>query len=166
MTDITHRPGKSGPEQYAPRNRNPRAQEKLNDVGEAAANALEGEIREFVRRDVTLLHQQRNDTGPANDPENLNEIRRVTSASIKEIDRVILELQSVRDMLRSEGERVSQEITTYTNLNQHLMAGMKVVAENLMQWQRASVSHEQLMAQFKSRWLGGSGEQTEESDSA
>ena len=51
MTDITHRPEKSGPEQYAPRNRNRRAQEK-SDVDEAAVNALEGEIREFVRRDV------------------------------------------------------------------------------------------------------------------
>jgi hypothetical protein len=169
MTDITHRPEKSGPEQYAPRNRNRRAQEKLSDVGEAAANAFEGEIRELVRRDVTLLHQQRNDADPANDPpatESLNEIRRVASASIKEIDRVILELQSVRDMLRGEGERVSREITSYANLNQHLTTGMKVVAENLMQWQRANVSHEQLMAEFKSRWLGGSGEQTEEPDSA
>ena len=51
MTDITHRPEKSGPEQYAPRNRNRRAQEK-SDVDQAAVNALEGEIREFVRRDV------------------------------------------------------------------------------------------------------------------
>ncbi|MGC2827154.1 MAG: hypothetical protein WA322_23495 [Pseudolabrys sp.] len=169
MTDITLRPEKSGPEQYAPRNRNRRAQEKLSDVNQAAVNALEGEIREFVRRDVTLLHQQRSDADPANDPaaENLNElIRRVASASIEEIDRVILELQSVRDTLRSEGERVSREITSYASLNQHLTTGMKVVAENLMQWQRASVSHEQLMAEFKLRCVGGSGEQTEESDSA
>jgi hypothetical protein len=168
MTDITHRPEKSGPEQYAPRNRNRRAQKKLSDADQAAANSLEGELREFARRGVTLLPQQRNDADPANDPaENVNElIGRVASASIKEIDRVILELQSVRDMLRSEGERVSREITSYANLSQHLMTGMKVVAENLMQWQRASVSHEQLVAEFKSRWLGGSGEQTEESDSA
>ena len=168
MTDITHRPEKSGPEQYAPRNGKRRTQEK-SDVDQAAVNALEGEIREFVRRDGTLLHRQRSDAEPANDPaaENLNElIRRVASASIKEIDQVILELQSVRDMLRSEGERVSREITSYANLSQHLTTGMKVVAENLMQWQRASVSHEQLVAEFKSRWLGGSGEQTEEPDSA
>ena len=117
----------------------------------------------------TLLHRQRSDADPANDPaaENLNElIRRVARASIEEIDRVILELQSVRDTLRSEGERVSREITSYASLNQHLTTGMKVVAENLMQWQRASVSHEQLMAEFKLRCVGGSGEQTEESDSA
>jgi len=131
MTDITHRPEKSGPEQYAPRNRNRRA----HDVDQAAGNALEGEIREFVRRDGTLLHRQRSDADPANDPaENLNEsIRRVARASIEEIDRVILELQSVRDMLRSEGERLSRESAHYASLNQHFMSGIKVVAENLMQ---------------------------------
>ena len=127
MTDITHRPEKSGPEQYAPRNGKRRAQEK-SDVDQAAVNALEGEVREFVRRDGTLLHRQRSDADPA--AENLNKsIRRVASASIKEIDQVILELQSVRDMLRSEGERVSREITSYANLSQHLTTGMKVVAE-------------------------------------
>ena len=127
-------------------------------------NALEGEIREFVRRDVSSLHRQQSEADPANDPaaENLNElIRRVARASIEEIDRVIIELQGVRDMVRSEGERVSREITSYATLSQHLTTGMKVVAENLMQWQRASVSHEQLMAEFKLRCVGGSGEQTE-----
>ena len=99
-------------------------------------------------------------------PESEHLPRRVARASIEEIDRVILELQGVRDMLRSEGERVSREITSYASLNQHLTTGMKVVAENLMQWQRASVSHEQLMAEFKLRCVGGSGEQTEESNSA
>ena len=173
MTDITRLgadklgPEKSGPEQYAPRNR--RAQKKPSDVDQVAANEFEGEIREFIRRDVRLLHQQRNDADPANGPaaENLNGlIGRVASASTEEIDRVILELQGVRDMLRSEGERLSHEVTRYASLNQHLMAGMKVIAENLIQWQSASMSHEQLMAEFKSRWLGGSGEQIEEPDSA
>ena len=133
-----------------------RAPEKLSDVDQAAANAIEGEIREFVRRDVSSLHQQQSEADPANDPaaENLNElIRRVAGASMEEIDRVILELQRVRDMLRGEGERVSREIARYASLNQHLTTGMKVIAENLIQWQRASVNHEQLMAEFKSRWL-------------
>jgi hypothetical protein len=79
MTDITRlgadklgRPKKSGPEQYAPPDR--RAQ--VSDVDQAAVNAVEGEIREFVRRD----HQQRSKADAANDPapEKLNElIRRV-----------------------------------------------------------------------------------------
>ena len=160
MTEITRRgadklgPEKSGPEQYAPPDR--RAPKELSDVDQAAANAIEGEIREFARRDVSSLHRQRSEADPANDPaaENLNElIRRVAGASAEEVDQVILELQRIRDMLHGEGERLSCEIARYASLNQHLMSGMKVIAENLIQWQRASVNHEQLMAEFKSRWL-------------
>jgi Mg2+ and Co2+ transporter CorA len=155
MTDITWlgvdklgRPKKSGPEQYAPPDR--RAQ--LSDADQAVANAVEGEIREFVRRD------QRSEADASNDsaPEKLNGlIRRVAGSSAEEIDQVILELQRVRDMLHSEGERLSGQIARYASLNQHLMAGMKVIAENLKQWKGAAVSREQLMAEFKARWLGG-----------
>jgi hypothetical protein len=158
MTDNITRLGPHGlspetsPEQYAPPDR--RAQKKLNDVDQVAANAVEGEIRGFVRRD----HQQRSEADAANDPapEKLNGlIRRVAGSSAEEIDQVILELQRVRDMLHSEGERLSGEIARYASLNQHLMAGMKVIAENLKEWKGAAVSREQLMAEFKARWLGG-----------
>jgi paraquat-inducible protein B len=144
---------KSGPERYAPPDR--RAPKKLSDVDQVAANAVEGEIREFVRRDASFLHQQRSEVDPPSDPaaEHLNGlIRRVAGASTEEVDQVILELQGVRDMLHSEGERLSSEIARYASLNQHLMAGMKVITENLKQWKGAAVSREQLMAEFKSRW--------------
>ena len=104
------------------------------------------------------LHRQRSEADPANDPaaENLNElIRRVAGASTDEINHVILELQRVRDMLHGESERLSREIAHYASLNQHLMSGMKVIAENLKQWQGAPANREQLIAEFKSRWLGG-----------
>ena len=143
---------KPGPEKYAPPNW--RAPKKLSDVDQAAANPVEDVIREFVQRD----QQQRSKADAANDPtlEKLNELaRRVTGASTEEIDQVILELQRVCDMLHGEGERLSREVARYASLSQHLMAGMKVIAENLMQWKSASVSREQLMAEFKARWLGG-----------
>jgi hypothetical protein len=119
-------PGVSGPEQYAPPDRRPG--HKLRDVDQAAANAFEDEIRELVQR--SLPHQQQSDTGPA--PENLNNlIGRVASASIAEIDQVILELQGVRDMLRNEGERLSHEIFRFTSLNQASMIAVKAVADSL-----------------------------------
>ena len=40
---------KTGPEKYAP---NRSVAERLGEVDQAAATAFEGEIREFVRRDV------------------------------------------------------------------------------------------------------------------
>ncbi len=67
--------------------------------------------------------------------ENLNNlIRRVSGASMEEIDRVILELQSVRDMLRQEGERVSREVAGYASLSHAAMTAMSVIADSLTQW--------------------------------
>ncbi len=127
-------PEKPGPEAFAPGRRTP---QKMSEFDEAAANAFEGEIRDFVRRDVTFLRRPRNDAQPANDPvsENLNVlIRRVCSGSMEEIDRVILELQSVRVMLRQEGERLSREISGYASLSHASMTAMKVIADSLAQW--------------------------------
>ena len=71
----------------------------------AQVTAVESDIREFVRRDVSFLRRPRqNDehaTPLAREPagekvsEDLNSlIRRVSGASMEEIDRVILELQA------------------------------------------------------------------------
>ena len=130
-------PEKPGPEAFAP---NRRTQEKLSDVAQAAASAFEGEIREFVRRDVALARRSRNEVEPAVDPiaENLNILmRRVAGASMDEIDRVILELQGVRVMLRNEGERLSREIAGYASLSHASMTAMKVIADSLTQWKSA-----------------------------
>lgn len=130
---------KSGPDKYAPPDRRP--PEKLSDIDQAAANAFEGEIREFVRRDVAFLRRPRNDVdGAPEQPvaENLNAlIRRVSGASMDEIDRVISELQSVRGMLQAEGDRINREIAGYASLNHAAMTAMKVIGDSLTQWKAA-----------------------------
>jgi hypothetical protein len=134
-------PEKTGPEQFAPNRSVP---EKLGEVDQAAATAFEGEIREFVRRDVATLRRQRSEGDAAADPaaENLNAlIRRVAGASMEEIDRVILELQGIRDMLRSEGERVSRELAGYASLSHASMTAMKVIGDSLKQWKDAPINH-------------------------
>lgn len=114
-----------------------RGLQKLGDVDEAAADAFEGEIREFVRRDVAFLRRQPRPVTTENEPvsNNLNSlIRRVSGASMEEIDRVILELQGVRDMLRHEGERVTREVAGYASLSHAAMTAMKVIGDSLTQW--------------------------------
>lgn len=128
---------KSGPEKFAPERRVP---DKLGEIDQAAANAFEGEIREFVRRDVAFARRPRNDVETVGDPvaDNLNAlIRRVSGASMEEIDRVILELQGVRDMLRNEGDRVSREVAGYASLSHAAMTAMTVIADSLTQWKGA-----------------------------
>ena len=130
-------PNKSGPEKYAPERRSKRTIRGL----EQTATAVEGEIREFVRRDVAYLRKPRPEAevgaraGRRAGAENLNSlIRRVSGASMEEIDRVILELQAVRDMLRNEGERVTREISGYASLSHAATTSMKVIADSLTQW--------------------------------
>jgi len=118
--------------------------EKLGDIDQAVATAFEGEIREFVRRDVAFLRRQRSEVEAAHDPaaENVNAlIRRVAGASMQEIDGVILELQGVREMLRSEGERVSRELSGFASLNHASMTAMKVIGDSLRQWKDAPLNH-------------------------
>src|ERR1700757_1483175 len=109
-------PEKPGPEIYAPSRKSP---ERPADVDQVTATAFEGEIREFVRRDIAHLRRQRpEDSAPEPVSDNLNGlIRRVSGASMEEIDRVILELQAVRDLLRTEGERANREISSYASLS-------------------------------------------------
>ena len=139
-------PEKSGPEAFAPKSKAP---EKLSDVDLAAANSVEGEIREFVRRDVSFLRRRPGEAESAVDPvtENLNSlIRRVSGASMEEIDRVITELQGVRDMLRQEGDRVSREIAGYASLSHAAMTAMKVIGDSLTQWKSAPDKSDQRAA--------------------
>jgi hypothetical protein len=127
-------PERVSPERLSPERLSP---ERLGDIDQAAANAFEGEIREFVRRDVTAVRLPRGDVDVPADPvaDNLNAlIRRVSGASMEEIDRVILELQSVRDMLRKEGDRVSREVAGYASLSHAAMTAMTVIADSLTQW--------------------------------
>ena len=130
-------PEAQGPDKPVPASER-RPVDKLGAISDAAANAFEGEIREFVRRDVAPRRPR--EDAPVETPisDNLNGlIRRVSGASMEEIDRVITELQTVREMLRREGERVSREVAGYASLSHAAMTAMKVIGESVQQWKSA-----------------------------
>ena len=105
------------------------------DESRNTSAGFEGEIREFIRRDVSL-RRQRPSPGPAGESgvENVATlIDRVSGLSVAEIDRVIGDLQVIREMLRSEGERVRRELTGYAGLSQSAAASMKVIADTVAQ---------------------------------
>jgi hypothetical protein len=108
---------------------------RLGDVDRNASNEFEGEIREFIRRDVTMRRSGTDaETGAEGGTENLNSlIERVSGATVSEIDRLISELQGIRTLLHNEGERVRREITGYAGLSQSAVATMKVISETLSQ---------------------------------
>lgn len=109
------------------------ARAKLTDDHETP-NEFEGEIREFIRRDVAHL---RRPLGESSEQAvtNINSLLdRVSGSSVGEIDRLIADLHSVRDFLHSEGERVQREIASYAQLSQVAMTSVKIIAESMSQW--------------------------------
>ena len=125
--------------------------DRLSEIDEAAAavnqatTEVEGEIREFVRRDVSVFRRQRQDSSSGDAAvENISSlIQRVSASSVAEIDRVVNELNTVREMLRTEGERVQREITNYASLSQAAMSSMKVMTDSLAQWNSPSTQPRQ-----------------------
>jgi hypothetical protein len=106
------------------------------DFDKPAEIGMEGEIREFVRRDVATLRRP-----PESDSEmvasNIGSLlQRVAGTSVQEIDRLISELQTLREMLHNEGARVQREIVEYATLSQAAMQSTKIIAESLTHWKR------------------------------
>ena len=108
---------KSGPEQYAPPNR--RVVEARADVDEIES--------------MVCLSNQADTTSDATNELN-KRIQRAAGASMDEIDRVIRELESVRDLLRDEADRVSSEITGFASRSRASTTATQVIAETIQKW--------------------------------
>lgn len=106
---------------------------RLGEIDQATSGGFEGEIREFIRRDATQRRAPR-EAGQTGVENASNLIDRVAGASIEEIDRLIIELQGMREMLHREGERVRRELTNYAGLSQSAMHSMKIIADTLAQF--------------------------------
>ena len=61
-------------------------------------------------------------------------VRRIAGTSLDEIDNVMRELESMREILRNEGERISREIAGYASLSQASAAAMKIISDSLDAW--------------------------------
>jgi hypothetical protein len=117
------------------------------DSNLAAVTEVEAGIRDFVRNDIAYLRR-----APAASPEtaplepnteatvnNVNSlIQRVAGTSLAEIEKLISELESLRDLLHAEGQRVQREISGYAQLSQAAMKSTRMIADNVTQWKRAA----------------------------
>jgi len=121
------------------------------DTDLAAASEVEAGIRDFVRNDIAYLRRPAPNMGMvagtdvAVDPNaeatvnNVNSlIQRVAGTSLAEIENLISELESLRDILHAEGQRVQREISGYAQLSQAAMKSTRMIADNVAQWKRAA----------------------------
>ena len=113
------------------------------DTNLAAVSEVEAGIRDFVRNDVAYL--RRAPGVPATDTalepnteatvNNVNSlIQRVAGTSLAEIETLVSELESLRDLLHAEGQRVQREISGYAQLSQAAMKSTRLIADNVTQW--------------------------------
>jgi hypothetical protein len=113
----------------------------------AAVSEVEAGIRDFVRNDIAYLRRPAvasPETAPLDASaeatvNNVNSlIQRVAGTSLAEIEKLISELESLRDLLHAEGQRVQREISGYAQLSQAAMKSTRMIADNVTQWKRAA----------------------------
>lgn len=130
------------------------------DSNLAAVSEVEAGIRDFVRNDIAYLRRPAAGAAPAPgapsaasapnadtklEPSteatvnNVNSlIQRVAGTSLAEIENLVTELESLRDLLHTEGQRVQREISGYAQLSQAAMKSTRIIADNVAQWKRTA----------------------------
>jgi hypothetical protein len=115
----------------------------------AAVSEVEAGIRDFVRNDIAYLRRpapgmpggtetalEPNHDATVNSVNSL--IQRVAGTSLAEIENLVSELESLRDLLHAEGQRVQREISGYAQLSQAAMKSTRMIADNVAQWKRTA----------------------------
>ena len=120
------------------------------DSNLAAVSEVEAGIRDFVRNDIAYLRRAPSTLANGETPlplepsteatvNNVNSlIQRVAGTSLGEIENLISELETLRDLLHAEGQRVQREISGYAQLSQAAMKSTRMIADNVAQWKRAA----------------------------
>jgi hypothetical protein len=148
--DIRARHAKEGKK---PMNANrPEKIESTEASADAAVSEVEAGIRDFVRNDVAYLRRPApgslSGADTALEPtaeatvNNVNSlIQRVAGTSLAEIENLISELEGLRDLLHSEGQRVQREISGYAQLSQAAMKSTRMITDSVVQWKRGADGH-------------------------
>jgi hypothetical protein len=119
-----------------------------NEANVDTVSDVEAGIRDFVRNDIAYLRRPVPNMVGGNDVAeatadatvtNVNTlIQRVAGSSLAEIENLISELESLRDVLHAEGQRVQREISGYAQLSQAAMKSTRMIADNVAQWKRTA----------------------------
>jgi hypothetical protein len=82
---------------------------------------------------VATMEPSKTEIDPAGTPL----IQRIGASSIAEIEKLIGELQQVRNFLESEGERIQREAAGCIDLIQRALASLTVISDTLSGWRQA-----------------------------
>jgi len=110
--------------------------EQDSTISESDTASIEGGIRALVRRNRLAVAAELIDL-PCEDA------LLAGAASIADIDKLMVELQTARDFLQSEAERVRRMNARYAHLAQTASASVKVIAESLGRWRDTDNGNQQ-----------------------
>jgi hypothetical protein len=101
-------------------------------ISDTATDTLEGGIRSLVRRNrlavaAKLVAEPCDDALIAG------------ATSIADIDKLMGELQTARDYLQSEGERVRRMTARYAHLAQTASASVRIIADSVNKWRNVEM---------------------------
>ncbi len=99
-----------------------------------AAPQRETGIQEFPRRDARPYRRPEAGGGENFVNQATSIVQRVAVTSVSEIDRLIAELETLREFLRQEGVRIQREIDGYARLSEEAVKSTKIIAESVAQW--------------------------------
>jgi hypothetical protein len=97
----------------------------------------EGEIHEFAHRDATSPRRAPDADGGRAASQVTALLQRIAGSSEQEIDRLITELETLRDLLHAEGARVQREITEYAHLSDAVMESTRIIGGRFASWKRS-----------------------------
>jgi hypothetical protein len=113
-----------------------RPKRRVLEDGEIVA-AFEREMRNFIRRDGSVVRQADGEVSQASEPASdmlRVQLQLASNDAVECIDRVILDLQELRNTLRREGERLERAVNSYLDLSHAAKKTAREIAENLAKW--------------------------------
>ncbi len=90
---------------------------------------IEGELRDILRRaDHRELRQEGGAASTATRQNPTELVRRVADLSTEQVERVVLQLQNLSELLQSERDHLNSEIAAYIKLNEHALSAMQAIS--------------------------------------
>jgi hypothetical protein len=105
-------------------------QPEIAEPSKPAEAEIEGKIRELGRRDNPNLRRVGVESEVAVSTLS-GLLSRVSTHSMREIDNLISELQTLRDQLHADGSRIEREVAEYAALSQSALQLTKIIADGM-----------------------------------
>ena len=97
---------------------------------------VEGEIRDFVRRDVAGTWRPTEEWTELT-PGNVGWLlQRASGNAVQEIDNSIAALRALCDQLTEQTTRVQRELTQYAGMNEAAQASIRTISDSIAFWKK------------------------------